>query len=487
MLSQWVTEELQEVELYDKRLEARFRKLLDCLSKASNASIPAACDDRAEMVAAYRFFDNEKVEFENVLQPHIESSYHRVRGQRVALLVQDTTELDLTRPHSEVEGTGPLQNGNRCGALLHLLHAFTPDGTPLGTLLAEAWAREPKADSERPKRGSSAKRMQVARKPFEEKETYRWLTTAEHCAEIKSSTPDTQLIMLADRESDITEVIDYCRDQNVFDWVIRSEGSRVLNKKRQAETSVSVHDALRETKPLFERELDIRQRHSWGNGSSLKHLPSKADRQARVLKVNVHAKQITLNDPRAGRCDGVQVNAVLVREKRPSKHHQPIEWLLLTSLPIDTTEKVKQVLDYYLQRWMIELFFKVLKSGCKIESRRFEHMDRFLPALSLYLIVAWRSLYVCRVSRAHPKVTCEVLYSEAEWKGVWQVVTKTAPPRKPPGLMTMTRLMAQRGGYINRKDSGPPGPQTVWLGLREMHTIAECWLTFGPGANKTCV
>lgn len=487
MVSQWVMEELEQVELFDKRLEQRFRKLLDSLSKASDASIPAACDDRAEMVAAYRFFDNEKVDFASVLRPHIDSSYNRLGKQPVALLIQDTSELDLTRPHSEVEGTGPLQNGNRCGALLHLLHAFTTDGTPLGTIAAEAWAREPKADSEKLKRGSSAKRMQVARKPFEEKETHRWLTTAEHCADIKSHTPDTQLVMLADRESDITEVIDYCRGQSDFDWVIRSEGTRVLNKQNKTEPSVSVHEALRQTKPRFERELEIRERHSWGNGTSLKHRPGKADRRARTLTAAVHAGQLTLNDPRVGKREGVKVNAVLVREKRPSNRDRPIEWLLLTSLPISTRDEVEQVIEYYLMRWMIELFFKVLKSGCKIESRRFEHLDRFLPALSLYLIIAWRSLYVCRVSRTFPDASCETLYTEAEWKGVWQVVTKSAPPSTPPGLMEMTRLMAQRGGFINRKNSGPPGPQTVWLGLQQMHIIAECWLSFGPESKKTCV
>ena len=487
MISQWVMEELQELNLVDKRLEQRFRKLLDTLSKASNASIPAACNDRAEMVAAYRFFDNEKVEFENVLQPHIESSHCRVAGQQVALLVQDTTELDLTRPHSEVEGSGPLQHRNRCGALLHLLHAFTTDGTPLGTMAAEAWTREPVDDSDKLKRGSSEKRMQCARKTFPEKETYRWLTTAQHCSEIKQSCPKTQLIMLADRESDITDVIDYCRGQQEFDWIVRSEGSRVLNKQKKTETSVSVHDALLKTKPLFDRQLDIRERHSWGNGTSLKHHPSKADRRARKLTVSVHADRVTLNDPRVGKPDGVEVNALLVREKRPGKRDQPLEWLLLTSLPINSRAEVELVIEYYLMRWMIELLFKVLKSGCKIESRRFEHIDRFLPALSLYLIIAWRTLYVCRISRSHPEASCETLYTEAEWKGVWQVVTRSPPPSKPVRLMEMTRLMAQRGGYINRKNSGPPGPQTVWLGLQEMYTIAECWLAFGPGSQMTCV
>jgi hypothetical protein len=139
-------------------------------------------------VATYRFFDNDEIDFPSLLVPQIQSTYRRVEQRKVALLVQDTTELDSTGPHAEVAGVGPLQNGNRCGVLLHLMHAFTTDGTPLGTVAAEAWTREPKHD--KPIRlGSSEKRVQTKRTPFEEKATYRWLTTAGHCHEVKSHLP----------------------------------------------------------------------------------------------------------------------------------------------------------------------------------------------------------------------------------------------------------------------------------------------------------
>ncbi len=361
MVSRWVMDEIQSADLLDKRLESRFCMLLDRLSSSSTSSIPAACNSHSETVAAYRFFNNDKVQFENVLAPHIDSTYRRINRQHTVLLVQDTTELDLTRPHSEVQGVGPLHNGKRCGALLHLLHAFTVDGTPLGTVAAEAWTREDKSDAPKPKRGSSEKRLQIKNRPFEEKETYRWLTTAQHCEEIKSYVPDTQLVMLADRESDITEVIDQCCGQQEFDWVIRSDGARILHKDRKADESIAVRDSLRQTKVLFTRELDIRERHSWGS-ATVKHRPGKADRRERVVSVSVHSGQVTLNDPRAGKRDGVTVNAVLVRETKPTLQDEPIEWLLLTSLPIDSREQVEQVINYYLQRWMIELFFKVQKA-----------------------------------------------------------------------------------------------------------------------------
>jgi len=485
-MESWVMDELQTSDLRDKRLEKRLLGLLDSLSRCSTASIPAACSDRAEMVAAYRFFDNPQVDFENVLAPHIDSSCERVAKQPVALLVQDTTELDLTRPTKQMQGTGPLHQGRRCGALLHPLIAFTTDGTPLGTLYAEAWSREDRTDQ--PKLSANARRVAYNQRPFEEKETYRWLETAEQCEAIKGHCPQTQLVMIADRESDITEVIDYCQAQDHFDWVIRGGVDRILCEKNKGETSVRVRDHLRGGKVRFEKKMPIRARVSWGSGS-LKQHPSQADRDAREVTVTVHSGKVSLNDPRRTpnrKPDGVAVNAVLVSEVSPPEGVQPVEWLLLTSLPIRGTKQLQTVIDYYEKRWVIELYFKVLKSGCKIESRRFEHLDRFLPALALYMIIAWRSLFICRVSRTHHEETCELVYHRAEWQSVWQIVKREKPPHKPPRLMEMTKIVAQLGGYINRASTGPPGPQSIWLGLQRMHDFATCWLAFGPGA-KTCV
>jgi Transposase Tn5 dimerisation domain len=129
------------------------------------------------------------------------------------------------------------------------------------------------------------------------------------------------------------------------------------------------------------------------------------------------------------------------------------------------------VIEYYLQRWMIELFFK-LTSGCKIESRCVEHMDRSMSELALYLIVAWRSLYVCRMSRTHAGKSCTSLNTKAEWKSVWQVVKRSRLPKKPPTLLVITQLVVQLGGCVNRKNAGPPDPQTVWQGLQAMYLIA---------------
>ena len=141
MLAPWVMEEVKTAKLGDKRLNARLALVLDELAARPTASIPAACGGRAEMVAAYRFFENENTTFDNVLQAHVDATRERMAAQPVALLVQDTTEIEVTRPEQQVAGAGPLDGESRRGALLHVMHAFTPDGTPLGTISATAWIR----------------------------------------------------------------------------------------------------------------------------------------------------------------------------------------------------------------------------------------------------------------------------------------------------------------------------------------------------------
>lgn len=132
---------------------------------------------------------------------------------------------------------------------------------------------------------------------------------------------------------------------------------------------------------------------------------------------------------------------------------------------------------------MIEVFFRVFKSGCRIETRRFEHIDRVRTCLAVYLIVAWRTLYVCRLGWSCPEISCEAVFEPAEWKSVWKVVQQTTPPRRPQSLGQMVRLVAQLGGYINRKRQDPPGPQTLWIGLQRMHDVALGWTLFGPDAR----
>jgi hypothetical protein len=128
------------------------------------------------------------------------------------------------------------------------------------------------------------------------------------------------------------------------------------------------------------------------------------------------------------------------------------------------------------------VLFRTLKSGCRIERRRFEHVDRVLPCLGICLIVAWRTLFVCRMGRECPDLDCEAVFEPSEWKAVWVAVHKKKPPRKAPRLAEMVHLVASLGGYVERPSS-EPGAQTLWIGLQRMYDLAWAWDTFGPAGK----
>jgi Transposase Tn5 dimerisation domain/Transposase DNA-binding len=474
-------DEMKSVDLGDKRLNTRLRQVLSQLSAHPTASIPAACGGHAEMTAAYRLFDNEKVGFDDVLRPHQDATRLRIAAQPVVLLVPDTTEVDVTRPEQQVRGVGPLAGSTRRGVFLHEMHAFTPDGTPLGTIQAIPWTRDDDAP-----RNATKTRGQRANEPFEEKESYRWLLSKEQAQAEAARCPATRFVAVSDSESDIYEVIaEEIEGPQAADWIIRSCQDRALVDDLWEDRAGL--DYLREevlsTPVLDRRTITVRGRTA---KMTCEDRGRRQPRKSREAVVEVRATRVTLRAPerKAGQLADATVNAVLVTEVDPPEDDVPVEWLLLTSLPIDTVDQVRLIVRSYCTRWMIEIFFRVLKSGCRVEGRRFEAIDRLLPCLAVYLIVAWRVLYLCRLGRSCPEISCEAVFEPAEWQSVYQVVHREPPPKVAPKLQEMIRLVAQLGGYVNRKRDDEPGPQTLWLGLQRMHDFALGWQTFGPGAQE---
>jgi Transposase Tn5 dimerisation domain/Transposase DNA-binding len=489
MLAPWVVEEMKGISLPDKRLNARARAVLDQLASRPTLSIPSACGGNAETTAAYRFFENERVTFSDVLQPHIDATLCRIEAQKLVIVAQDTTEIDLTRPNTQVVGTGPMDASSRRGLFLHLLHAFTPDGTALGTLHATPWTREEGAPST--SKLPSHKRVAI---PIEQKESYRWVTTLEHTQHVAAQLPETQLVCVADSEADIYELlVAGMAEPRHADWIVRACHDRTLPAEARSggesgETCDSdtkaqtLRERLLATPLQFTKTIPIRGREQKYN---CEKRGRRQSRRSRTAEVEVRSLQVTLQSPQrpGGRLPDVTVNVVLVHEPNPPEGEPAVEWILLTSLPIETLDQVRKVIETYCVRWTIEVFFRTLKSGCRVEARRFEDVDHFLPCLAIYLIVTWRTLYVCRLGRELPNISCEAVFSAAEWQSVYQFVKRETPPKKPPTLKEMVRLVAQLGGYVNRKRDDEPGAQTVWLGLQRLHDIALCWAVFGPGAT----
>ena len=174
------------------------------------------------------------------------------------------------------------------------------------------------------------------------------------------------------------------------------------------------------------------------------------------------------------------MNVVLVEETNPPHGATPIQWLLITTLPIDDPEQVQQIVSYYSVRWQIEIYFRTMKSGCRIEDRKFETLDRLLNCVAVYSIVAWKIMYLCRLGRECPDLDCDIIFEPSEWKSVCMTVCHEDPPSTAPTLNEMIRMIATLGGYVNRR-STQPGPQTLWLGLQRVHDLSTAWETFGPG------
>lgn len=536
MVATWVSEEMQSVDLKDERLNKRVKAVITALSERPNASIPQACGGLAEMTAAYRLFDNDKVTPQGVLDPHIESTRKRIAAQPVALLAQDTTEVDVTRPTQQVAGAGVLDGGSRRGVYLHEMQAFTTQGTPLGTVWADMHLRQEKDDAQtqgdevesaaaqpvgenRPceedgnsqgkegdndvaaapkqdgnsqgKEGdndvAAAQKQDGAAKhktlPIEKKESFRWLQGLRETREVAKQCPDTTCVCLADSEADIYEVFSEDREVPNCHLIVRACQDRAL-VRHEDNNAKRLTEALQNTPVLSTFKIKLRAREQKVSCEDRKRRKS---RQAREADVEVHATEVTLRPPpRTDRkLPPVTVNAVLVRESNPPEGEDAVEWLLLTTLPIGTLEQVLLIIQYYCVRWWIEVFFRTLKTGCRVEGRLFEHIDRLLPCLAVYMIVAWRTMFVTHMGRNCPDAPCSIIFEDSEWKSVW-VATRNDPlPEQPPRLEDMVRMIAELGGYVNRPNrKDPPGAQTVWQGLERMYDLAWAWVRFGPGKQK---
>jgi len=469
-MTAWIEEELKTMDLGDRRLNGRARLLTERFLADPQASINAACHGWKETLAAYRFFDNPRAEADKVLEPHREATIHRMEHEDTVLLVQDTTELDYTT--KEIRGAGPLNWEDRTGFFDHSLVAFTPDRLCLGVIEATIWGRDPQ------RHGTCKERKHD---PIEMKESHRWLLEYERASEIAQRVPATQVVLVADSEADIYELFVRAQQNRSItrpDYVLRASENRAL-PQRDPDAGPSTYrklsDAMIDAPVVARRKLK---------------LPRTPHRDKRHAKLEIRARQVELKPPyrKDEELPSVEVNVVWVQEISPPKDAEPIQWLLVTSLPIDAQTQVLQVVDYYAGRWPVEVFFRVFKTGCKVEEIQLETDDRLKPCLMLYKVVAWRVLYLTMLGRECPQVPCNEIFADEEWKSVWTITTDSPPPREPPSLERFLLLVAELGGYNNRKHDGPPGPQTLWAGIRRMTDFALAWRAFGPETTReNCV
>ena len=458
----WIEQELRTVRLADQRLNSRYRVVLDRLSSKPTSSIPAACDGWAETQAAYRSFDNDRITPEQLLQPHYGATLERIRQHPVVLIAQDTTEFDLTRAREKIGG--PLGDDKHWGLHDHVALAVTPQRLALGVVSSFTWARDPE---------DFHKRREARYKPIEAKESHRWLEGHRRACVVAAQCPQTQVVRLSDSEGDVYECLTAAAsiEGPKAEWIVRACQDRSL--AGDAGGKLRTYTASGPVPGTLKIEVSMRPAQSH-DGSKRRQA-----RGARTATVTVQSCRVTLQAPWRPdqKLADAAVNAVLVREVDPPPGEPAIEWLLLTSLAVDTFAPAVTAIEYYTCRWEIEVFFRVLKSGCTVEDLQLETVERFTNCLALYLIVAWRMLLVMRLGRECPEMPAEAVFTEAEWRAVYQIVRRR-PATAMPSLGELLGMIAELGGYLNRKHDGPPGPQTIWIGLQRTRDFALAWSVF---------
>jgi hypothetical protein len=443
-MSTWVAVEMAESQMDDARHVNRLAKLLNELSERPANSIPSACRGWTETVAAYRFLDNPSVGFAEILSGHKAATLERLCMQEVALLVQDTSFLNYGTLQPKV-GMGTVKERSCEEYLLHTTVAFTPERVNLGVLGAKLWQRpdEPVAHER-------------ARKPIEKKESYRWLEGYALACEVQQTCPQTVVVSVADCEGDIQEwFLDAMgrAGEERAEFLIRAKCNRRL---AQGARHDYLWDEMAAARPL---------------GKSTFRLSRQADRPSRRVTLTVTAQPVTFNGARrpGGRLPSVKVWAVYAKEVKPPKGEDPIEWLLLTSVPVENFAGACTVVQWYRARWEIELFFRVLKQGCQIERLRLATAHRLLNALAIYLIIAWRIHAVTMMGRTYPEASCEVVFEPREWQALYTMHYHSRPPAQPPPLRDTLRALAQLGGFLARTDDGEPGIKSIWQGYQRLH------------------
>ena len=298
----------------------------------------------------------------------------------------------------------------------------------------------------------------------------------------------TTCVCVGDSESDIFEVFAEPRPENAHLLVRMCQDRRVVPPEEE-EVVEGEHRRIREvvyqTPVLATKSVFVRARTP---SVSCTTNPRQQVRKSRDAELDSRSCSMTLRAPLRlrNKNDCMTLNIVLVSERNPPQGEPAIEWVLLTTLPISTLAEIMTVIEYYTSRWMIEVFFKTLKSGCGVESLQFEEMDRLLSCLAVYLIVAWRVLMICRLGRSMPEANCEMIFDVSEWKSTCRVMRpEQSLPSTPPTMREMILMIGELGGWISTPGKAEmPGPQTTWIGLQRVRDFARVWKLFGPETEK---
>jgi hypothetical protein len=462
----WASDEFADVDLGDKRLDARLTGMCDRFSESPESPINQACEDWAETKAAYRFFMNKNVEACEIMEAHRLKTAERAKKHKTILAIQDTSYFVYTS-HPRTEGLCQLYHKRGkyiekiyCnGLVMHACLGVTTEGLPIGLLDQQIFAHKPR--EERRNRAT----------PIEEKESYRWLQTLKNTKEI---TGDTQVVTVCDREADLYDLFKLSEEIK-SPVLIRANVNRAVNKSSGSvdKAVVKLWDHMSIQPEAGRITVKVPQRRK---GQNCK------ERAARSATLTVKYGSFQFTPParninqKSHEPPAIKMSAVHVFEANPPVGVEPVEWMLLTNLPVTDFAEAYEKVRWYCLRWRIEMYFKVLKSGFRVEACRLGHADRLIKYMTVISIVAWRLFMITLITRTDPEIPCTKLLADSEWKVLFRKVNKSKMlPKKPPAIGEVVVWVARLGGFLGRKGDGVPGTITLWRGWKRLADLVEGW------------
>ena len=437
----WIDHEFKNVYLGDRRLNQRLQQIVADLSQNPQATLPKACGTWARTKGAYRFFDHARVSAEAILAGHQTATLERMAAEKTVLLVQDTTSLNYACQQAN-SGLGKLGNrGDQAlGLWLHTTLAVDEAGTALGIMQAQMWVRD--------KMGVAALRKQ---RILADKESQRWLTSFQESIRVAGLLPHSRVINVADREGDIYELFALAAQHPQVGVLVRARHNRRLEREEKG-----LWDFIAAQPVAGQVEITVPRK------------PGVASHQATL---EIRFGEVRLK--KKGRAEPLQLWVVEARQRGVSGA-KAICWRLLTNQPVTDLATAVEKVAWYRQRWRIEEFHRVLKTGCRAEARQLEKVARLKNVLAVDMIIAWRVLELTRAARQNPDAPATQLLTEDEVK-ILCALHKPFAGRSSPRLREAVRAIAQWGGFLARKSDGEPGPMTLWLGLLRLNDYATAF------------
>ena len=453
----WMDRELAGCKFKDVRLGKRFRKLFEQLSDGVGESIPLVCQDWANAKAAYRFFSNERVSEEEILAGHFQSTRERFLAESEPMLIlHDTTEFSFKR--EDIRPIGMLNKGvagkdnqgrprhyTSCGILMHSSLVVTAEGLPLGLAAIKFWTRDKF-------KGTNALKSKVnpTRVPIERKESIRWLENLRQSTALLNR-PE-HCVHIGDRESDIYEL--FCTAQQAgTHFVVRSCVDRLAGQDDH-----TIAEEMKKVAVQGVHRIEVRNK----KGELDKAVLELKYRRLRVLPPVGKQKQYP----------ELTLTVIYAQERGTPQDREKIDWKLITDLPVSSRTEAVQKLEWYALRWKIEMFHKILKSGCKAEESKLRTAERLVNLISVFCILAWRIFWMTMINRSSPEAPPELALTTTEIRLLDQLVKdKSHKSTQKKSISSYLIKVARLGGYLARASDPAPGNTVMWRGMSRLIDI----------------